>query len=78
MELKAFYGLWLARGYFSWNFTRVDRIWNPSTSNPIFNATMSKRRFLQLLKFITFDDKATRAERFKRDRYRQFLVLFCI
>ena len=68
MEFKAFIGLWYARGFFEWNYTDVDRLWNTSTSNPIFAGTMSKKRFKQLLMFLTFDDRSTRQERFRTDR----------
>ena len=68
MEFKAFIGLWLARAFFEWNYTFTERLWNMSTSNPIFGAAMSKKRFKQLLRFLTFDDRSTRQERFRMDK----------
>ena len=68
MEFKAFLGLWYARAFFQWNYTDTESLWNMSTSNPIFGATMSKRRFKQLLMFLTFDDRSTRQQRFRMDK----------
>ena len=68
MEFKAFVGLWYARALFEWNYIDTERLWNVSTSNPIFVGTMSRRRFKQLLMFLTFDDRSTRQERFRTDR----------
>ena len=68
IEIKAFIGLWYARGYFQWNLVDMERIWNPATSHSVFCATMSKMRFREILKFISFDNKETRPARFKYDK----------
>ncbi|GLV43796.1 hypothetical protein CBL_11624 [Carabus blaptoides fortunei] len=36
---------------------------NPSSGRPIYQATMSRNRFTEILRFLRFDDIATRSER---------------
>ena len=46
------------------------------TSNNIFSATMSFKRFQFIHKFITFDDKSTHNDRWKSDKYAYLCELF--
>ena len=64
-ELKAFFGLMILRGTYKWNYMDVCTVWK---LHPVFSATMSVHRFYFLSKRITFDDPATRDERWLSDR----------
>ena len=68
VELHALIGLFLARGYFTWNQRTTKLIWDVAKSNPLFAATMSRQRFVQILAFLAMDDSTTRRERFQFDR----------
>ena len=68
IEMRAFVGLFYSRAFFQWNFELVDRLWNIENSHPIFTATMSRTRFQTILKFLSFDNKETRKDRYRRDR----------
>ena len=68
VELHAVIGLFMARGYFSWNQRNTELLWDVGKSNPIFVATMSRQRFKQILSFLSMDDSTTRRERFQFDR----------
>ena len=64
-ELKAYFGLMIYRGVYQWSYQAVEKFW---TEVPIFESTMSMRRFFFLNRNISFDDKETRADRWTRDR----------
>ena len=68
-ELRAFYGLFYARGALNLNLSYFRQIWNPPYGHPIFNATMSYHRFSFLKTHITFDDFTTREVRWQHDRF---------
>ena len=44
-------------------------IWHHETTNDFFEATMSLNRFIFISRFITFDKKSTRAERWRYDKF---------
>ena len=67
-EIHALFGIFMARGFFQWNYCDIKGLWNLPQSNPLFTATMSRKRFTQLLKFLSMDDPETRRDRFQYDR----------
>ena len=75
-EFWALMGLVIARGRLGWNHENVSNIWTSQFSNPIFSATMSINRFRFLIQMMSFDDKATRAERKKRDLFAPIREVF--
>ena len=68
-ELKALFGFFYARGLFKQNYWSYKRIWDGLIGHTLFEATMSKYRFLFLLKHFTFDDPTTRTQRWKYDSF---------
>ena len=68
LEILAFIGLVMAAGLFKAKHLTYETLWNPKFGNPLFRATMSMLRFKALLRFIRFDDKATRSFRRSKDK----------
>ncbi|XP_013170332.1 PREDICTED: piggyBac transposable element-derived protein 4-like [Papilio xuthus] len=68
-KLKAFIGILYARGAYEGNTLRVSYLWNNKWGPPFFAKTMSRREFTEILRFIRFDDKNTRLERLKTDKF---------
>ena len=50
----------------------LDDLWSGEHGKPIFSAVMSKERFKSLLRFIRFDNKATREQRRLQDKLAAF------
>lgn len=69
IELKAFIGLLYLRGALKQNLFNANFIWYHESANDIFSATMTLKRFQFICRFLQFDDKTTREERWKHDRY---------
>ena len=69
MKLKAFIGLFLYRGLYKPNTMGIRKIFSDSYGPPTFSAVMSRNRFAFILHNLTLDDKSTRAERWKKDRF---------
>lgn len=59
-ELYSFFGLLLLARVLHENKTRVADLWSAKEGRPIFNATMSRNRFLELLRHIRFDKHVER------------------
>ena len=76
MELRAFFGLLLLRGMLCHNHWDVENIWTDLIGHPLFSCTMSRNRFKFLLRFIYFDDKDTRQERKRRDKFSAMREIF--
>lgn len=71
VEINAFFGLLILAGSFKANHEPILELWStkyPSFQRPIFCATMSRNRMKSLLRFIRFDDLATRPERREVDK----------
>lgn len=66
-ELDAFFGLLLFAGVHRSNKEHVEELWKPEHL-PLFRATISRNRFREFLRFIRFDDGATRDDRSKTDK----------
>ena len=71
--IKAFLGLLYLRARLKLNMFDRETIWHHETANNFFEATMSLKRFIFILRFITFDEKSTRAE---RCRYNKFACMW--
>ena len=66
-ELKAFYGLRILAGLYKSRHESLRSLWDDSYGRPIFRATMSLKNFLQISKYVRFDDKTTRNPRRRHD-----------
>ena len=78
-EIKAFVGLCLYAGLHKSNHETVSLLWSENEGRPMFTATMSRNRFTSILKFLRFDNRATRQERRVDDKlapFRDFWNLF--
>lgn len=69
IDIEAFIGILYLRAAFRVNLLSKDYIWNHESSYDSFGATMSVNRFKFISRFITFDDKSTRADRWKTDKF---------
>ena len=54
----------------------MEFIGNHESSYDMITATMSKNRFKFISRFITFDDKLTKADRWKNDKFTCMKELF--
>ena len=76
LEMKQFFGLCYMKGLQEENYSDCDILWDDGIGHPISAATMSKDRFKFLNRFICFDDRTTRIERTKTDKFAPFRELF--
>ena len=76
MDISAFIGLLYLRAAFRLNLQETLEIWNHESAHDIFAATMSYNRFQFIRRFITFDDKSTRGDRWKSDKFACLRELF--
>ena len=69
MELYAFFGLMIEIGVFRLHKETLDNIFSDDNnkSNPLFKATMARDRFKNILRFLRFDEMATRQTRKETD-----------
>ena len=72
IDIKAFLGLLHSRARLKLNMFDRETIWHHETANDYFEAMMSLNRFVFISRFITFDEKSTRAEHW---RYRKFACM---
>ena len=77
-EIKAFNGLCLYAGLHKSNHKAVPLLWSENQGRPMFTATMSRNRFTSILKFLRFDNRATRQERQAYDKLAQFRDLWSL
>ena len=68
VELKAFFGLLYLRASLKSNLALADVIWYQESSNDLFAATMSMKRFQFISRFIEFDVRKTCEEYWKHDK----------
>ena len=69
VEMRAFFGLFLARGMMKLNNWNLQRLWREGLGPAVFSATMGKHRFKFLNKHIMFDNPDTRQQRWRLDRF---------
>ncbi|CAF1271559.1 unnamed protein product, partial [Didymodactylos carnosus] len=73
IELKAFIGLLLLGGLMGKSKKSIKSLWNRSPlESPIFPATMLRNRFETIISSIRFDNKTTREERKRTDKFAAF------
>ena len=75
LELRAFIGLMYYRGLLGLSKQSTSKLWGEN-GHPVFTATMSKKRFDFLNSKVSFDDKETREERWKSDRFAAIRDIF--
>ena len=68
-EVKAFFGLLYLWASLKSNLSLADVIWHHKSSNDLFVATMSMKRFQFIGRFIEFDVIKTREERWKHNKF---------
>lgn len=66
-ELRAFFGILLTIGINKSNLERLDLLWRKN-AYPLYKATMSAKRFRNIIRFIRFDQQNTRATRITNDK----------
>ena len=76
IEFRALCGLFYFRAYFQWNYEDRKKLWNVSRSHPVFASTMSLKRFSQIMRFLSFDNKLTRKDRQQYDNFCAMRELF--
>ena len=76
IDISAFIGLLYLLAVFRLNLRETLEIWNHENSHEIFCVTMSYNRFQFIRKFVTFDDKSTRDNRWKMDKFACLRDLF--
>lgn len=70
-EFLAFLGILILTGRFRESRESVRNLWsttNNAFTRPIYQATMSRNRFTDILRHLRFDDLSTRAERKEKDK----------
>lgn len=70
-EMLAFLGILILAGRFRESRESVRNLWsttNDAFTRPIYQATMSRNRFSDILRHLRFDDLSTRAERKEQDK----------
>ena len=78
-EMTAFIGLNLLAGLHKSNHEPILSLWSEKEGRPVYIATMFRNRFTDILKYLRFDNRATRAERRATDKlaaFRDFWTLF--
>lgn len=68
-ELHAFLGLCVIRGVTHGKNEPLYSFWNSSYGPSVFRETMSRNKFLMILKLLRFDNKDSRASRKQTDKY---------
>ena len=76
VEIKCFIGLLYYRGLLTNNHIDYDVLFTEQFGPAPFGASMSAKRFGFLHSHISFDDCATRAERWRHDRFAPFREIF--
>ena len=69
IELKALIGLLYLRVALQLNIFKTREIFFHESSHEIFAATMSYNRFAFLIRFLEFDDKQTRWQQWREDKF---------
>ena len=78
-EMTAFIGLNLLAGLHKSNHEPISTLWSKKEGRPVYIATMSRNRFTDILRYLRFDNRATREERRATDKlaaFRDFWTLF--
>ncbi|XP_031639228.1 piggyBac transposable element-derived protein 4-like isoform X2 [Contarinia nasturtii] len=76
IEIHAFIGLLFAAGVDRSSKRNYREFYGITRGMPLFRATLCLTRFMELLRFLRFDDKDTRSERRKQDKLAPIRDLF--
>ena len=76
IELKALIGLLYLRAALQLNIFKTREIFFHESSHEIFAATMSYNCFAFLIRFLEFDDKETRQQRWRGDKFAAICEFF--
>ena len=68
-KLDKFIGLVIARGVIAGRNLPIKSLWDQSWGCPLFNATMPRRRFLEIMKYLRFDLKSERKRQLETDKF---------
>lgn len=68
-ELDAFVAILYARGAYCFRTLKVHDLWSKEWGPPFFTSTMTRNRFLEIMKYLRFDEKSTRNERSVTDKF---------
>ncbi|XP_054718548.1 piggyBac transposable element-derived protein 4-like [Uloborus diversus] len=68
-EIDAFIAILYARGLYCAKGLELDSLWSTIWGPPFFRETMARDRFRDILRFLRFDQKTTRSERLKTDKF---------
>ncbi|KAJ4930775.1 hypothetical protein JOQ06_025083 [Pogonophryne albipinna] len=69
MELKAFIALLYVRGAYCGKNIEMESFWSEQWGNAFFNATLSRNRFREIMRYLLFDKKETRRCRLTTDKF---------
>ncbi|XP_073510836.1 uncharacterized protein [Phyllobates terribilis] len=75
-ELDAFTAIFYARGISGTNRHSISSIWCNDWGIPFCKATMSRDRFVEIMRFLSFDEKSTRSERLQTDKFALFSTVW--
>jgi hypothetical protein len=67
-EMKAGIAIIIRAGADRDNLSTVESLFHPNDSRPFYSCALSKNRFRQFMRYITFDNKYTRRERQQNDK----------
>ncbi|XP_071871615.1 uncharacterized protein [Bombus fervidus] len=68
-KLKAFLGILYARGAYEAKNLKLSYLWNTKWGPSFFSSTMSRNEFVEILKFIRFEEEDDRSQRLKNDKF---------
>lgn len=71
-ELEKFMGLLYARGLLGSKNIPINDLWSANWGNDIFRRTMSRDRFIEIMKHIRFDNKTNRSSRLQQCKFALF------
>ncbi|XP_073539083.1 uncharacterized protein [Phyllobates terribilis] len=75
-ELDAFIAIFYDRGISGTNRHSISSIWCNDWGIPFCKATMSRDRFVEIMRFLRFDEKSTRSERLQTDKFALFSTVW--
>lgn len=76
LDIEAYFGLLLLAGVYKSHGEAVKSLWNEEFGRPIFRATMSLERFVNITRVLRFDNRDDRPERRVKDKLAAIRVLW--
>ena len=68
-ELDKFFGLIIAREILGQRNLPVEGLWQSTWAFSMFNNTLARRRFKEIMQFLRFDVKSNKRQRVIRDKF---------